>query len=637
MKISKLIINTILGIFVCAVVGCSSELSQNAASFVPEADAGFMVTATAGMPQGNPNTRLSFDDASNPAKLLVTWKNTGESFSVLKAAEGGPATFVQTGINMQDPHQATFEGMISDKEGDSYAFYPALDESVQSAAATDLTLDMEGQSGDVLDESKVYMYGKNNGDASHSLNFNFAHLTSIVKVTLQLPAEAKGNTINGVTFFAGGLKTQVHADITQTPPAYSNEITGSLTLSGSFTLSSDAIPQATVYLHVLPSTLVDFRVSAVVGGNLYTGIVSASCIIKEGMMYTATVSMSKPSFTVNTTVASGTSNYYDGLEMQVGSWDSETSASQVTLGSATIIDGKAVITADLSSYIGKAIWVCIPKVAKFFHVLTAGEVYNTLTLPDKDGGSTILKDENYKAGNVYYKNDWIVALYMGIDYPVGTPVYWATGNLIATKTNMENDGSTNAVFHIATAEETAAESCVDSPYNVPEGINIETGGNDGYITCAVGSQWNMFGFGDITGLKVSADNADYGNGANSIVGDAMYDVCRAQLKGSWRLPYYNESYDMSKKLYRSEWNATGNRFYAYIYRSGEIINTITFPASGYRDERGEHHVNSYYWSGTPDDTSTNVNRACSIGLNESAVGFSRCGFHNGCAVRPISE
>lgn len=52
------------------------------------------------------------------------------------------------------------------------------------------------------------------------------------------------------------LYTAANANITGAAVAYSNRTTGSLTLSDTFTLSADAKPSATVYLHVLPGTLI---------------------------------------------------------------------------------------------------------------------------------------------------------------------------------------------------------------------------------------------------------------------------------------------------------------------------------------------------------------------------------------------
>ena len=74
-------------------------------------------------------------------------------------------------------------------------------------------------------------------------------------------------------------------------PTYTTETEGTLSLSGSFTLSSDDHPSATVYLHVLPGTLSNLTVAAEVDGKYYKAIVSPSCILTAGKMYTAVADM----------------------------------------------------------------------------------------------------------------------------------------------------------------------------------------------------------------------------------------------------------------------------------------------------------------------------------------------------------
>ena len=300
-----------------AAIGCSNELPQSAPP-APE-DGRIAVTATAGMPQGGPNTRLSFDETSDPSKLLITWKESDESFSVLKAAGGSPATFVQTGIDPQDSHQATFEGMITDKEGDFYAFYPALPGNVTSAVATALTLNMDGQSGDALDESKVYMYGKTEYNAESGLAFSFHHLTCILQVTLNFPTTGTGGTVDmskenltrtsttgsvtGVTLLGTGISSSAQVNLTGSDPVYSNRTPGILQLSGSFTPQADGAYK--VYLHLLPGEISNLRITAEKDGKTYTGtVLSENRTLAAGSMYTQAVEMQAPA-EFNNDVANG--------------------------------------------------------------------------------------------------------------------------------------------------------------------------------------------------------------------------------------------------------------------------------------------------------------------------------------------
>jgi len=334
----------------------------------------------------------------------------------------------------------------------------------------------------------------------------------------------------------------------------------------------------------------------------------------------------KEPITVQTTVASG-SNYYNGFTMEIGSWKADAPAEQITLGSAIVSDGAATIFADLSAYVGKDIWVCIPKVVKFFHTLTADEVNNkVLTLPDKDAGSKLLEDNNYKAGDNYYKNDWIVALYVGINKDGSTdadatPLYWSTGNLIATKTG---DGDNDVAFHIATDTETKGETA--------------TTDYQSYSNRSIGSQWDLFGWGDATGLKTSQNNGDYGpSGSADICGNASYDIARAQLGGSWHLFGKKELESMSNLLlnFPGSWdNTVRTRSYTYTISNSSITNTLSFPAAGYREGTGGSIRGSigYCWGGQGfSDIAANL---CFAAFHVFAGNSDRC---YGCSVRPVSE
>lgn len=121
--------------------------------------------------------------------------------------------------------------------------------------------------------------------------------------------------------------------------------------------------------------------------------------------------------------------------MEVGTWKDDASGRQIALGGTAIANGKAVILTDLNAYSGKPIWFCIPKVVKYFHTLTAEELNGKeLVLPDKDGGSIlptsspITRVDAPQSSIGIYENEWIVALYMGINKDgsiesSATPIY----------------------------------------------------------------------------------------------------------------------------------------------------------------------------------------------------------------------
>lgn len=322
----------------------------------------------------------------------------------------------------------------------------------------------------------------------------------------------------------------------------------------------------------------------------------------------------------------GDKNDYTGRFIQVGIAGNTKPLAEVEITGTTTsiliddVEGKFVE--------GNTIWVCIPKVAKFFHTLTAEEVTTkTLNLPNKDGGSTLLKDNQYKAGDNYYKNDWIVALYMGINKYDGTvtktPLYWATGNLIATKTNAANSGTTETAFHIATADETTKEGTKLDDYGyTPYNAIPVASGTDGYVGCNLGAQWNLFGWSDATGLKTSTNDSDYApsitTDGGSISGNDAYDIARAQLGGSWYMP--------SNELI----GITGSE-----YTDDNITNTLSFPAAGYRGgakvcDRG---YNGGYWSGL----AANLVGAHYLCFDSGDVIWDNGSRYFGRSVRPVTE
>ena len=665
------------------VYGCSDDtVTTDISSSSGEEQ--ITVTATAEMPRNDVSTRLGFEEDIANNKLKIVWRSleTGaETFSVLGGTgKVPPSIFTLTKLE-SDAHTATFTGGITPAEGTYYyGIYPSLELSEGGVCdATAIPLDMTGQIGNAPDESKVYMsavspYNTNN----RTLNFNFSHLTSILKVTLQFPSESSNNikdmdievlpttrslsgvSVSSVMFAASsGLISKANVDIAQissdgsSAPAYTAEAEGALSLSGSFILSSDVRPSATIYLHVLPGALSNLTVAAVVGGKYYKAVVSPSCTLTAGKMYTAVAEMEESThITVKTTISGATYDYND-LLLEVGSWEDDTSGRQVTLGSAVIVDGKAVILADLKAYSGKPIWLCIPKVVKYFHTLIAAELDGKeLVLPDKDGGSLLnvsptTRVDASQVSTGSYENEWIVALYMGInkggsEEPSATPLYWATGNLIATKTGEKSDQTptTDVSFHIATAEETAIEGTADSPYVVP--TKIAENPTNGYSSCSIGAKWNMFGWGDASGLMTSTVDADYAFTTTSDnISGTEHDICHVQLGGDWRLPVYgNELKKLAAMLdLKDSWfsdNGNSGRKCSYTLPETSVTNTLVLPAAGYRkgvsaEKRG---IRGCYWS----SSILSLDYFCFLAMVEEKaeclLDYERFW---GFTVRPVSE
>lgn len=665
--------------------GCSDETTQTDTPTAPDEDGRITVTASAGMPQGGASTRLGFEEADD--KLLITWKDANETFSVLGGTESAtPSLFTQTAVG-DDHHNASFTGQITpDASTIYYAVYPATGNT--AIAATTIPLDMTGQTGAGFDEKKTYMYATSTYDAiNNALTFNFKHLTSILKVTLkfEIPVGTEDKTsdmdkeglpqsratnveASNVTFTANGLMSKANVDLTGTAnangtlPANAYTVegeSGSLTLNNTFALtnSSSNIYSADIYLYVLPGTLENLTVSATVDGTEYSCKLSEQTTLEAGKMYTVSdAKMESPTFTVDTKIDTyGVSYDYNGLDMQFGT-DESTTATSTT----TITNGQATFSDDLSKYVGQTIWVCIPKVVKFFHEVTQDEAdKGTLELPNKDKGSTLLKDDKYKAGENYYKNNWIVALYIGINKDGSedanaTPIYWATGNLIATKTN-DTGSNTNAFFHISTTEEYQNNTAI----TLPEGIKIND--TDGYTDCAIGSQWDRFGWGDATGLMTTTDNKKYasditdndtGTTTNPVwktISTTKYDIARQNLGGSWRLPAGGSNDNNGKGELRNliddaeHFDKTNG---TYTYTEGNIQNTLYFPATGDRNGTEVSNPNAgCYWSGVakiPENQTDGTQKWRARGfylkdngkLGNGENGFTR---KSGRAIRPVTE
>lgn len=677
--------------------GCSDENTEADTPIVPDEDGRITVTASAGMPQGGTNLRLAFGENVSANVLNITWDDSGETFSVLDGKTSTtPSTFTQTAIG-EDKHNAIFTGEITAGSNDYYAVYPAINEET-SVAVTSIPLDMNGQSGSGFDSKKTYMYATSGyNETSNALAFKFNHLTSILKVTMQFPTELSsstqnmaiiplttralsGGTVTNVTFTADGLKSK--ANVNLTTGEYTSTESGSLSLTAPLNLSTADQPSTTVYLYVLPGTLTNLKVTATGSdGMQYSAVISSSATVAAGTMYTATATMKKEetTFTVDTKVAEYTSSYdYNGLTMEIGTWNND-NTQQIRLGSATISNGKAAIPAYLSAYAGKQIWVCIPKVVKFFHTLTETEVNNkALDLPDKDKGSTLLETE--KVGDKPYKNDWIVALYIGINKngstdTNATPIYWATGNLIAIKTNEANCSYTEAAFHIASAAETTTMES-DSEKSLPTDMtydgeensneyNDTTAGLDGYKACATGSRWDRFGWGDATGLmtalnykKYASNHPDNGKGDSgnpvwiTISGNPDYDIACKQLGGSWRLPGGGDDDNNGVGELRSLINdktdfATGKGTVTYSCgESKNITNTLYFPITG--DRNGltiGSKTAGCYWSGVakiPENKSDDTAQWRARGIYHNSDGKTHDGTDgftrkSGRAIRPVTE
>lgn len=331
---------------------------------------------------------------------------------------------------------------------------------------------------------------------------------------------------------------------------------------------------------------------------------------------------------------------YNGMKIQLG-------RGEEMLEEVTVTGGQAKF---LHAVGDEPVWFCVPRVVKFFHTMTFTDLSNrSVAIPDKDGGC-VLRDTPSYCGIYYDRNEWQVALYMGINKggsmdPNEAPLYWATGNLIATK-----------VYDIMSYRlESLEKMKSEAPLLLPQGITEDA--TNGYGACGNYAEWDKFGWGDITGLKTHRDGQYYASaiGLNqSICGNAEYDIARATLGSPWRLPTghptelceiarFGKALGSSQNdeicLTLNEWKEGDTTLGAYFKYDTEdgFTNWLYFPITSLRVGAGLEGVSSskgFYWSGTSDD---NIECAASFNVSpptsERGTNLRDCGL----AVRPVSE
>ena len=237
------------------------------------------VTVTATLPNGAPDSRVALtEDNTNAAApaIKVAWE-TEESFSVIRGSEN--KTF------SKNVEGSTFTGDVHTvTDGTYYAFYPATEATATNAIPYDLS-----QQTGTMDEAKTYMYAKNGTDG---LNYEFKHLTALVKFTLTLPDGASGVTPSKVVISSDGLLAKSTVDLTGEDVVYSTEAN----TATSITVTTTSL---TFYAYVNPMTASGEDKNKFVismdgnDGNYYSGTLETSVSINANYLYAATVSMIK--------------------------------------------------------------------------------------------------------------------------------------------------------------------------------------------------------------------------------------------------------------------------------------------------------------------------------------------------------
>ncbi len=220
------------------------------------------VTVNAYVPDGT-GSRLAYDDQGANG-LKVSWKESGESFSVMTADVAEPVTFTQTeGSEFAGPDGFTFaEGT------DYYAYYPALtqdmlgydpdtDEPLTTVSATAIPFYFYSQSGQ-LDENMNLMYAKRSAEE----DFQFRHMLAVMKFTLK---GIQGELVNDVEISFAHESVLYYTfgtvDVTGENPVFTAEGPSNMLIPAE-NLTADEDGNYVVYAY-LPPLAADTKVSIV--------------------------------------------------------------------------------------------------------------------------------------------------------------------------------------------------------------------------------------------------------------------------------------------------------------------------------------------------------------------------------------
>lgn len=163
-----------------------------------------------------------------------------------------------------------------------------------------------------------------------------------------------------------------------------------------------------------------------------------------------------------------------------------------------------------------------------------------------------------------------------------------------------------------------------------------------WATCNVGANspeeyGDYFAWGEITPKKrYSSDNyeLDFMNDdiPDDIAGNAMYDAATANWGGSWRMPTYDEMYELTRRC-TWEWTEVFG-IEGYKVTSKKNGNSIFLPAAGGRFNsdlegdgvRGCYRVSNYY-----------TERGSSLKISEGRVDFYPYMPEYGLTIRPVTD
>lgn len=593
MKTTKWMSVALMGTLAAMASGCAAdeEMSDNATG-----GTGKLMTITVGTESGS-NTRVSYDEGQDDAPSL-TWE-LNDKLAVLGYSSDGVFTGKKEYLLDEADHGKTIGAFTGEEIAYADIYHVYYPHTV--ADEWDFII---GEQIQVGDNSTTHL--KNN------IFLRSAPLTSLNNITLSMRSSILKFALSGIPKEVGTLK-----ELRWVVETASGEKTLKLafsTASANKIQFSDTKSDLTAYLAFMPEDIAikqggKFRVE-LIGDKIYMAetTVDAGKTYAAGHRYTALID-GKPSTMVwkekMITLSMGTS-IYNGLPIQIGYIRNDYTQESIEVKKLDIHDGKVSFEASLLPYpeACTTIWFRIPQVVKFIYTLGPDGLGNELTLPDKNKGSTLY--DNPKVGGKSYMNEWIVALYMGIEGSLGyypKPLYWATGNVIASKVNDD------AYLHIATAEETLLEAGEDG-YYVPDGLKIA---ENGYEDCAEGAQWNLFAW-CASPVHTGTVETYYDFGINDLI-EGHLDFVVSYMKNGLRMPLAAKGVTYEPRefslligdglvsgLSSDFWMVDGKIVgYKCTYvTTNAIENTLTFPftGSGYGNSLMKLGELGCYWSGT---------------------------------------
>ena len=163
-----------------------------------------------------------------------------------------------------------------------------------------------------------------------------------------------------------------------------------------------------------------------------------------------------------------------------------------------------------------------------------------------------------------------------------------------------------------------------------------------WATCNVGANspeefGQYFAWGETTTKAEYTDenSTTYGKTMNDISGNAQYDAATANWGGNWRMPTYDELYEL---INYCTWTWTTKKGINGCKVTGPNGNSIFLPAAGRRSVSWLDGAGSFgdYWSSMPNDY-LDVHFACLLGFDSSDHDMGNLSRILGHSVRPVLE